>query len=67
MIEVQRFAIEQRRELTGALVIESMVEAQPNPSKEEKEKLLGGALAITVYKGESFEINLPVKKVIASR
>lgn len=59
-IRAQAFTIEnQERLLNGEILVSSAKYWSPRADSEDKEELLGGALAITRYKGKAFEVNLP--------
>jgi hypothetical protein len=59
-IGAQEFIIaNQERLLNGEILVSSAKYGSPRADIEDKEELLGGALAITRYKGKAFEVNLP--------
>lgn len=58
-IETQRVTIQiQQSLLSGSIFQESAQEIPITPKTEEKEKVLGGVLALGKYEGKGFDINL---------
>jgi hypothetical protein len=56
---LQFTAANQQRLLGGEVMIDSLSGVTPPAPRKEKEELLGGTVAITIYEGKGFEINLP--------
>lgn len=58
-IEAQRVTIQRQQFLpSGSILQESVQEIPITPKTEEKEKVLGGVLALGKYEGKGFDINL---------
>ncbi|MDQ0418912.1 hypothetical protein J2Z48_003117 [Croceifilum oryzae] len=68
MIQNQRSVIYQQQKFIDATILQKSV-VSVDGVDEEREELLGGAVAVTKYEGNGFEINLPniyreIKKMI---
>lgn len=57
---LQTTIVQQRQVLTGQIILDSLQRIETPDRTEDKEQLLGGAVALTKYEGDGFELNVPL-------